>query len=50
VTEVDEQAYPPYIRLNSFSAAAPDADPANLVASQAEMAAEGGETVTEYAA
>ena len=47
-TEVDEQTYPPYIRLNTLSAAASDVDPGDLVASQEEIAAEGGDTVTDY--
>jgi hypothetical protein len=48
VTEVDEQTYPPYIRLNSLSVATPVDDPANLVASSEEVAVEEGDTVTEY--
>lgn len=40
VTEVDERRYPPYIRLNEGSLVANEDDPANLVASREENAAE----------
>ena len=50
VTEVDEQTYPPYIRLNSLSAVTQQEDPADLVASEEELTPEDGDTVTEYVA
>lgn len=46
-TEVYERRYPPYIRLNPASLA-PSTDPADLVASQEENAAERTEVVDEY--
>jgi hypothetical protein len=53
VTEVDEQTYPPYIKLNSRSVTEPGLipgeDPGDLVSSTDEMPTpRGQETVTEY--
>jgi hypothetical protein len=47
VTEVHERRYPPYIRLNPASLTAGE-DPADLVASQQENAAERQEVIDEY--
>jgi hypothetical protein len=47
VTEVYERRYPPYIRLNP-QGLAPSEDPADLVASREEVAAEHTEVVDEY--
>lgn len=47
VTEVYERRYPPYIRLNPASLTARE-DPADLVASQQENAAERAEVLDEY--
>jgi hypothetical protein len=47
VTEVYERRYPPYIWLNRASLTASE-DPANLVASQQENAAERAEVLDEY--
>lgn len=47
VTEVYERRYPPYIRLNPASLTARE-DPADLVASHQENAAERAEVLDEY--
>jgi hypothetical protein len=47
VTEVYERRYPPYIRLNPASLTARE-DPADLVASRDENAAERAEVLDEY--
>jgi len=47
VTEVFERRYPPYIKLNPAGLAAAE-DPADLVASREEEAADGADNVDEY--
>lgn len=47
VTEVYERRYPPYIKLNPASLTASE-DPADLVASRQEDAAERSEVIDEY--
>lgn len=47
VTEVYERRYPPYIRLNPASLTASE-DPADLVASEQENAAERAEVLDDY--
>lgn len=47
VTEVFERRYPPYIKLNPAGLSAAE-DPADLVASREEDAADGADIVDEY--